>query len=73
VQPDGRIAERAVRCGIRSSRPSAGFGKVWNLSTGFSIDTSASGEWTVYRRFTDQTEQFTLNFQITLLFPKTRL
>ncbi len=49
---------------------SAGFGRVWEISKGYAIDTSASGEWTAYRQFSDQTEQFTLTFQISLLFPK---
>jgi hypothetical protein len=49
---------------------SAGFGRVWELSKGYAIDTSASGEWTAYRQFTNQTEQFTINFQVGLLFPK---
>jgi hypothetical protein len=49
---------------------SAGFGKTWDLAKGYAIDTSASGEWTVYRQFASQTEQFTLNFQVALLFPK---
>ena len=48
---------------------SAGFGRVWKLSNDYSLDTSMSGEWTVYRQFTNQTEQFTLNFQIALLLP----
>jgi hypothetical protein len=52
---------------------SAGLGKVWNLSTGYAIDTSASGEWTVYRQFTNRTEQFTVNFQVALLIPKLEL
>ena len=48
---------------------SAGFGKVWKISEGFAIDTSASGEWMMYRQFAPQSDQFTLNFQLTLLFP----
>jgi hypothetical protein len=52
---------------------SAGFGKVWKLSDGFAIDTSASGEWMVYRQSANRTEQFSLNFQITLLLPRARL
>ena len=52
---------------------SAGFGKVWEWTDGYSIDTSVSGEWMVYRQFSPQTEQFTLNFQVTLLFPKVEL
>lgn len=48
---------------------SAGFGKVWKISEGFAVDTSVSGEWMVYRQFAPQSEQFTLNFQLTLLFP----
>jgi hypothetical protein len=49
---------------------SAGFGRVWELSDDYSLDTSISGEWTVYRQFANQTEQFTLNFQIGLLLPR---
>jgi hypothetical protein len=49
---------------------SAGLGRVWELSSGYAIDTSASGEWTAYRQFSNQTRQFTLNFQVSLLFPK---
>ena len=52
---------------------SAGFGKTWRLSTGYDIDTSLSGEWMLYRQFTSRTEQFTLNFQVALLFPKLKL
>lgn len=52
---------------------SAGFGKVWKVADGSSIDTSVSGEWMVYRQFSSQTEQFTLNFQVTLLFPTVEL
>jgi hypothetical protein len=49
---------------------SGGLGKVWKLSSGYAIDTSGSGEWMVYRQFADQTEQFTLNFKVTLLLPQ---
>ena len=49
---------------------SAGFGKTWELSQGYAIDTSASGEWMVYRQFERQTEQFTINFQVGLLLPQ---
>ena len=49
---------------------SAGFGKTWELSKGYAIDTSVSGEWMVYRRFATQTEQFTINFEASLLLPK---
>jgi hypothetical protein len=52
---------------------SAGLGKVWKFDDGLSLDTSLSGEWTLYRQFSSQTEQFTLNFQVTLLFPKVEL
>ncbi|MGO9452974.1 MAG: hypothetical protein ACLQDV_18345 [Candidatus Binataceae bacterium] len=52
---------------------SAGFGKVWKISEGFAIDTSASGEWMAYRQFAPQSDQFTLNFQLTVLFPTLRL
>lgn len=51
---------------------SAGTGKVWNLSQGYAMDTSVSGEWTVYRKFANQTEQFSLNFQLGILLPETR-
>jgi hypothetical protein len=49
---------------------SAGFGRVWKLSQGYAIDTSVSGEWMLYRQFSSQTEQFTLNFQVALLLPQ---
>lgn len=52
---------------------SAGFGKVWEFSSGYAIDTSVSGEWMVYRQFSNRTRQFTLNFQVSLLFPKLEL
>lgn len=52
---------------------SAGFGKVWKLSPGFAIDTSLSGQWTVYRQFSNGTEQSTVNFQVSFLFPRTEL
>ncbi len=52
---------------------SAGFGRVWQFSNGYAIDTSASGEWTAYRQFVNETEQFTMNFQVGLLFPKLEL
>jgi hypothetical protein len=52
---------------------SAGFGKVWKLTPDYSVDTSISGEWMVYRQFATQVEQFSLNFQVTLLFPRTEL
>jgi hypothetical protein len=52
---------------------SAGFGKTWDLASGYAIDTSASGEWTVYRQFSGRTEQFTVNFQVALLLPKLEL
>jgi hypothetical protein len=49
---------------------SAGFGKVWRFANDLALDTSISGEWMLYRQFAKQTEQFTLNFQVGLLFPK---
>jgi hypothetical protein len=51
---------------------SAGLGKVWKLSQGYAIDTSVSGEWMLYREFASD-EQFTLNFSVSLLFPKLQL
>src|SRR6202035_3746032 len=48
---------------------SAGLGKVWNLCDGMGINGSIAGEWMVYRQFASRTEQFTLKFQVTLLFP----
>ena len=52
---------------------SAGFGKVWKFGQGYSIDTSFSGEWMVYRQFSTQTEQFGLRFQMNLLLPQVQL
>jgi hypothetical protein len=48
---------------------SAGFGRVWKFNNGASIDTSVSGAWMLYRQFSPETEQFTLNYQVTLLLP----
>jgi hypothetical protein len=52
---------------------SAGLGKVWNLSNGAAINGSVAGEWMVYRQFAPRTDQFTLKFQVTLLFPTVEL
>jgi hypothetical protein len=52
---------------------SAGLGKVWKLSNGVAINGSVAGEWMVYRQFAPRTEQFTLKFQMTLLFPSVEL
>ena len=52
---------------------SAGLGKVWKLSNGVAINGSVAGEWMLYRQFAPRTEQFTLKFQITLLFPTVEL
>jgi hypothetical protein len=52
---------------------SAGLGKIWELSEGYSLDTSISGEWMLYRKFVNQTEQFSINFQVSLLLPKLHL
>jgi hypothetical protein len=52
---------------------SAGLGKVWKLSGGMAINGSLAGEWMVYRQFAPQTAQFTLKFQMTLLFPNNEL
>ena len=48
---------------------SAGLGKVWKLSNDYAVDTAVSGEWMIYRQFSSQTEQFTLNFTLSLLMP----
>jgi hypothetical protein len=52
---------------------SAGLGKVWRVSGGGAINGSVAGEWMVYRQFAPRTEQFTLKFQVTLLFPAVEL
>ena len=49
---------------------SVGLGKVLNIGEGASINAAVSGEWMAYRQFSSQTEQFTLNFQISLLLPQ---
>lgn len=51
----------------------AGSGRVWRVSPGLAIDTSAGCEWIVYRQFAPRASQFSLLFQISLLFPKTQL
>jgi len=52
---------------------SAGFGRVWEFSRNYALDTSISGEWMVYRQFANGAGQFTLNFQVGLVFPKLQL
>ena len=52
---------------------SAGIGKVWNLPDGLAINGSTAGEWMAYRQFAPRAEQFTLKFQVTLLFPTVEL
>ncbi len=52
---------------------SAGVGKVWNLSNGEAINGSIAPEWMAYRQFAPRAEQFTLKFQVTLLFPAAEL
>lgn len=49
---------------------SAGFGKVWKLSSGYAFDTSISGEWMAYRQFAARTEQTSVIFQLSALLPK---
>jgi hypothetical protein len=48
---------------------SAGIGRVWKLSRDFAFSTSVGVEENVYRQFADQTEQFTIDFSVRLLFP----
>jgi len=63
-----------LRRGTSTTIPlSAGLGKVWKLSNGASINGSVAGEWMVYRQFAPRAEQFTLKFQMTLLFPSVEL
>ena len=52
---------------------SAGLGKVWKLANEMALNGSAAGEWMAYRQFAPRTEQFTLKFQVTLLFPSVEL
>jgi len=52
---------------------SGGFGKVWKFSEDYALDASLAGEWMLYRQFDPQTEQFTLKFQVTMLFPRFEL
>jgi hypothetical protein len=52
---------------------SFGIGRVWQLPVIPSINSSVTGEWMVYRQFAPQTQQFTLKFQVTFLFPKEKL
>jgi hypothetical protein len=51
----------------------AGFGRVWPVSPGLAIDTSTGCEWMAYRQFARRAPQFSILFQISLLFPKTQL
>jgi len=49
---------------------SGGIGKVWEFSADSALNASLAGEWMLYRQFDSQTEQFTLKFQVTMLFPR---
>jgi hypothetical protein len=63
-----------LRHGTSTTIPlSAGLGKAWKLSNGASINGSVAGEWMAYRQFAPRAEQFTLKFQVTLLFPTVEL
>jgi hypothetical protein len=52
---------------------SLGIGRVWQFAGSPALNTSVAGEWMAYRQFAPQTQQFTLKFQATLLFPKHKL
>lgn len=52
---------------------SAGVGKVWKFADAVAIHAAASGEWMAYRQFARQAEQFTLKFELTMLFPNLAL
>ena len=47
---------------------SLGFGRVWKFE-GPELNTWVSGEWTVYRQYTNITPMYTVRFGVTLLFP----
>ena len=62
-----------LRHGTSTTIPiNAGFGKVLRASSGVAIDTSAGWEWMLYRQFAPRASQFSMLFQISLLFPKTQ-
>jgi hypothetical protein len=42
---------------------------VWKFNEDYALDASLAGEWMLYRQFDPQTEQFTVKFQMTVLFP----
>jgi hypothetical protein len=52
---------------------SAGMGKIWKIGAGYSLNAAVQAEWMMYRQFASQTEQFTLNFQVSLLLPELEL
>jgi hypothetical protein len=52
---------------------SAGLGKTWNMISHYAVDTSVSGQWMLYRQFSNRADQFTLNFTVTLLMPELNL
>jgi hypothetical protein len=63
-----------LRHGTSTTIPlSAGLGKVWRTAGGLALNASVSGEWMTYRQYEAQTEQFSLNFQITILLPQVML
>jgi hypothetical protein len=52
---------------------SAGLGKTWDLVSHYAVDTSVSGQWMLYRQFSNGADQFTLNFTVSLLMPELHL
>jgi hypothetical protein len=52
---------------------SAGLGKTWEPIGHYALDTSVSGQWTVYRQFSDRSDQFAMNFTVSLLIPQLNL
>ena len=74
----GKIKQRHLDLNLRHNTAttmplSAGLGKTWNLISHYAVDTSVSGQWMLYRQFSNQADQFTLNFTVSLLMPELNL
>lgn len=62
--------EILLRRNTRTTIPlDAGFGRLWQISQSYAVDTSVSAMWMLYRQFTRRSRQFTLVFRVDILMP----
>jgi hypothetical protein len=62
--------EILLRHNTRTTIPlDAGFGRVWQISESYAVDTSVSAMWMPYRQFARRSRQFTVIFRVDILMP----